>query len=76
MVLYRMFMSPITTKSQRTDSENQNDLLVGNIFANKNMSINESIYKSLMETLTLYPKKKHFKKLAAYIREHEEIEKV
>ena len=29
------------------------------------------IYKNLLETLTLKPKKKHFKKLIEYIRKNE-----
>lgn len=35
------------------------------------MQIHPLIYKNLLETLTLKPKKKHFKKLIEYIRKHE-----
>ncbi len=31
-------------------------------------------YRSMLETATLYPKKKHFKKILTYIQKFEEIE--
>jgi hypothetical protein len=46
-------------------------LLKGNLFAEKEMSIHPLIYKNLLETMTLKPKKKHFKKLVEYIRKFE-----
>jgi hypothetical protein len=45
--------------------------LAGNIFAQKEMKIHAIIYKNLLETMTLKPKKKHYKKLIEYIRKYE-----
>ena len=67
-MFYKMFFSPLTTEDQRKDNE---DLLAGNLFAQKQMQIHPLIYKNLLETLTLKPKKKHFKKLIEYIRKNE-----
>lgn len=67
-MFYKIFFSPLTTEDQRKDNE---DLLAGNLFAQKQMQIHPLIYKNLLETLTLKPKKKHFKKLIEYIRKNE-----
>jgi len=66
MVFYRMFCSPITTKEQRKNNDNGN-ILYGNIFAEKEVSLTYFGYKSLLETLLLFPKKKHFKKVVAHL---------
>ena len=67
-MFYKMFFSPLTTEDQRKDND---DLLAGNLFAQKQMQIHPLIYKNLLETLTLKPKKKHFKKLIEFIRKNE-----
>lgn len=69
MVFYRMFCSPITTKEQRKNNE---DILHGNIFAEKGISLTYFGYKSLLETLQLFPKKKHFKKVVAHLLQFED----
>jgi hypothetical protein len=47
--------------------KNSKDLLEGNIFAKKGMKMHPMIYKNLLQTLTVRPKKKHFKKVVEYI---------
>lgn len=64
MVFYRIFMSPITTKDERKESE---DLLEGNLFCKEGIDLPNEVYRSLLETMVLYPKKKHFKKLLDHI---------
>lgn len=51
-------------------------LLAGNIFADKAMPLHPDVYRSLLETLTMRPNKKHFKKITAYIRKFEKKEDV
>ena len=69
LVFYRMFMSPITTKEDRKLAVSEN-LLHGNIFID---SVGETGYKSLIETLQVYPKKKHMKKLLEHMNKYEYI---
>ena len=76
MLFYRMFTSPITTKEQRKGKDTNENLLIGNIFSEKNVSLSYFGYKSLLETLIIKPKKKHFKKVVAYLLKHEKIENV
>jgi hypothetical protein len=76
MVLYRIFSSPITTKEERKDGADRVDPLKGNIFAIKKVPLTYFGYKSLLETLVLNPKKKHFKKVVAHMIEFEEINNV
>jgi hypothetical protein len=64
-----MFCSPITTKDKRKHNE---DILAGNIFAEKGVSLTYFGYKSLLETLLLFPKKKHFKKVVAHLLQFED----
>ena len=73
LLFYRMFSSPITTKAERAGGE---DVLLGNIFAQKKVSVTYFGYKSLLETLVLDPKKKHLKKVIAHLSEFEAKEKV
>lgn len=73
MLFYRMFMSPETTKEERKAASSE-DILVGNIF--KNVPLTYFGYKSLLETLTLAPKKKHLKKLLAHLNTFEGKTKV
>jgi len=57
-------MSPISTKELRINGKDKGEnLLVGNIFAQKGVSLSYFGYKSIFETLVLHPKKKHFKKI-------------
>ena len=67
-MFYKIFFSPLTTEDERKESSN---LLAGNLFAAKEMQIHPLIYKNLLESLTLQPKKKHFKKFIEYIRKIE-----
>ena len=60
LIFYKIFCSPITSKEQRKGSE---DLLEGNLFAREDMNLGSQVYRSLLETVALYPKKKHFKKI-------------
>ena len=73
LLFYRMFSSPITTKAERAGG---NDVLLGNIFAQKKVSVTYFGYKSLLETLVLDPKKKHLKKVIAHLSEFEAKDKV
>lgn len=63
MLFYKIFCSPLTTKEDRKGKDGSESILFGNIFADKKISIGYSGYKSLLETLVLNPKKKHFKKV-------------
>jgi len=51
-------------------------LLQGNIFAAKELSLPLDVYKSLLQTLAVRPKKKHFKKIVAYMRKFEPVERI
>jgi hypothetical protein len=73
LLFYRMFSSPLTTKAERAGGD---DVLLGNIFAQKKVSVTYFGYKSLLETLVLDPKKKHLKKVIAHLSEFEAKEKV
>ena len=64
LIIYKIFMSPITTEAERKEAST---LLAGNLFAEKNMKMHSLIYKNLLQTLTVRPKKKHFKKIVEYI---------
>lgn len=76
LLLYKMFCSPIATKELRKEVDDKVKLLAGNIFAEKGMSMHPDVYRSLLETLTMRPNKKHFKKIVAYIRQCEKKEDV
>lgn len=76
LLFYRMFCSPITTKAERAGGNDRDNVLLGNIFAEKKVSVTYFGYKSLLETLVLDPKKKHLKKVIAHLSEFEPKEKV
>lgn len=76
MLFYKMFCSPITTKEQRKGKNDSEHILLGNIFAEKGVSLTYFGYKSLLETLMLYPKKKHLKKVIAHLMQYEQKENV
>lgn len=75
MLFYRMFCSPLTTKEDRKGKDTEN-VLYGNIFAQKQVPLTYFGYKSLLETLVLDPKKKHLKKVIAHLSEFEPKDKV
>ena len=50
--------------------------MLGNIFAEKKVGLTYFGYKSLLETLALQPKKKHFKKIIAHMQEYEKKEEI
>lgn len=72
MVLYKIFFSPLTTEEERKAGNDKENLLLGNIFALKKISMPIEFYRSVLQTLMIKDKKKHFKKLVAYITEIEE----
>ena len=63
MLFYKIFCSPLTNKDERRGKDVGENVLFGNIFADKKVSITYFGYRSLLETLMLEPKKKHFKKV-------------
>lgn len=66
MLLYKLFMSPITTQNLRK-LKDKDDLLAGNLFARPGIKLDSRVYKSLLETIALFPKKKHLKKVFDHI---------
>jgi len=70
LVFYKIFCSPITTKEERKGEE---DLLVGNLFAREGMNLGSAVYRSLLETVALHPKKKHYKKIIQHMLKFEEV---
>ena len=75
MLFYRMFCSPLSTKEDRVGKDREN-VLYGNIFAQKQIPLTYFGYKSLLETIVLDPKKKHLKKVVAHLCEFETKEGV
>jgi hypothetical protein len=75
MLFYRMFCSPLTTKEDRVGKDTEN-VLYGNIFAQKQVPLTYYGYKSLLETLVLQPKKKHLKKVIAHLCEFQPKDQV
>mmetsp|Transcript_47739 Transcript_47739/g.34998 ORF Transcript_47739/g.34998 Transcript_47739/m.34998 type:complete len:164 (+) Transcript_47739:2174-2665(+) len=72
MIIYKMFCSPLCTKELR-DKKDRKEVLLGNIFAEKGVQLGPIVFRSLLETLYLYPKKKHFKKIVQYLLKVEEV---
>lgn len=60
-------MNPITTAEAKQLSQDKENILSGNLFADKRVSLGSDAYKSMCETMTLRPKKKNLKKLIEYI---------
>jgi len=76
MLLFRMFVSPITTKSERKNKDHD-ELLAGNLFDGlKGFKMPKQVYVSLLQSVALNPKKKHFKKILQYLVLHEKREEV
>ena len=73
LLFYKMFFSPVTTKEQRKNAE---DLLEGNIFCKDGINLPSQVYQSLLETMVLHPKKKHFKKLIQHLIRYNQKELV
>jgi hypothetical protein len=46
-------------------------LLAGNIFDRPGLKLGAAVYRSLLETVALHPKKKHFKKIIQHVIKHE-----
>jgi len=42
----------------------------------KKIEIPQEVYQNMLQTLNVRPKKKHFKKILAYIRKFESVDKV
>ena len=70
-----MFVSPITTKEERKKSD-KDDLLVGNLFTQEGLQLSSPAYRSLLETVALHPKKKHFKKVLEHMFAYEDKKNV
>lgn len=64
LLFYKIFCSPQSTAGIRKGSE---DLLAGNLFARENLNLGNAVYRSLLETVALNPKKKHFKKIIEHL---------
>lgn len=73
LLFYKLFCSPLTTKDER-QGKDRDSPLVGNLFPHTSVTYHG--YRSLLETLVLEPKKKHFKKVLAHLIEHEPKEKL
>lgn len=73
LLLYKMFCSPISTKEER---KGEKDLLAGNIFAQKGLQLPIDVYLSLLHTVTVIPKKKHFKKIVDYLVKYEDVNRI
>ena len=63
MMLYKMFCSPKINEKERKETEKK-DLLSGNLFNNH---ISQVGYKSLLHSVLLTGKKKHFKKIIMHM---------
>jgi len=66
LLFFKMFISPMQTKAARKAGDSE-DLLVGNLF--RGVNLNASVYRSLLESVALHPKKKHFKKIVEHMIE-------
>ena len=71
LLFYHIFCSPLLIKEERKGHDREN-VLLGNIFADKKVSLTYFGYKSLLETILLDPKKKHLKKIIAHMTEYED----
>ena len=52
-IMYKIFCSPIVTAEERKAGNDKENLLLGNIFAAKNMQMPMDVYKSLLQTLSV-----------------------
>jgi hypothetical protein len=72
LVFYNMFCSPKINKSEREESEKL-DLLSGNIFKT---SVSPIGYKSLLHSVLIKGKKKHFKKILQHMNTYLKAEEI
>jgi len=75
MFFYKSFCSPQLTKNERKGRDRQ-EPLYGNVFAKKGISLGSKVYRSLLETVALYTKKKHFKKILNHLMQFEDAENI
>ena len=77
LILFKMFTSPISTKGQRKASDSE-DLLAGNLFHSlgEDFKMPKQAYVSLLQSVALNPKKKHFKKILQYMVLHEKADQL
>lgn len=67
LIFFKMFASPISTMQQRKKHD-KDDLLIGNIFHElRDFKMPKQAYISLLQTVALQPKKKHYKKIIQYM---------
>lgn len=66
LVFFKMFTSPLSTKAQRKMGDGD-DLLAGNLFSNTGFKMPKQAYMSLLHSVALRPKKKHYKKIIQYM---------
>lgn len=52
------------------------ELLAGNLFAKDGLNLPCAVYRSLLETVALNPKKKHFKKIIEHLITYQDKEAV
>lgn len=67
--MFKIFVSPRTTLAERKAGD-KDDLLTGNLFTKPGVKLGKSVYKSLLETVALQPKKKHLKKIIEHMMRH------
>ena len=75
LVFFKMFTSPITTAAQRKQKDGD-DILAGNICHKTDFRMPKQAYESLLHTVALNPKKKHFKKIIQYMILNEQPQEV
>ena len=77
LILFKMFVSPVTTKGERKAADGE-DLLAGNLFhqLKGDFKMPNQAYVSLLQSVALNPKKKHFKKILQYLVLNEKPEDV
>lgn len=75
MLFYKMFQTPITTREEESEnSQVKHDILDGRVFEfdKKLCPLSNQLYRSLLETAALHPKKKFYKRIIAYLVKVEE----
>jgi len=71
LLFFQMFVSPIKTKKERKGNDGD-DLLTGNLFHElPGFKMPEQAYGSLLQSVALNPKKKHYKKILQFLVLHE-----
>lgn len=67
MMFFKMFVSPVSTKQLRKQQD-KDDLLVGNIFHDQeSFKMPKQAYISLLQSVSIQPKKKHYKKIIQFM---------